>query len=91
MRARRLPRHTSSSKAVSLLALIRGLWIAFDVAYLDRGTIQIDGFLRNTLQKNARTILTLDDPLSHQQGISVSYNDGLATRIGADFCTFFGA
>jgi len=64
-----------------------GLWLGFDVGYLDGGTTTIDGRQLNTLQSNSRAGLTLQVPFAKRHGIRVAFSRGVRTRIGADFTT----
>ncbi len=64
-----------------------GLWLGFDLGYLDGGTTTIDGRRLNTLQSNSRAGLTLQVPFAKRHGIRVAFSRGVRTRIGADFTT----
>lgn len=64
-----------------------GLWLGFDVGYLDGGTTTIDGRTLDTLQSNSRAGLTLQVPFAKRHGIRVAFSRGVRTRIGADFMT----
>jgi len=62
-----------------------GMWIGFDIGFLDGGTTTVDGRELNTLQSNSRAGVTLQIPFARRHGIRVAFSDGVSTRIGADF------
>jgi hypothetical protein len=64
-----------------------GLWLGFDLGYLDGGTTTVNGHRLNTLQSNTRAGLTLQVPFAKRHGIRVAFSRGVRTRIGADFTT----
>ena len=64
-----------------------GMWLGFDVGYLDGGTTTVDGRELNTLRSNSRAGVTFQVPVAKGHGIRVALSRGVRTRIGADFTT----
>jgi len=62
-----------------------GLWLGFDVGFLDGGATTVDGRQLDTLQHNSRAGLTLQVPFAKRHGIRVAFSRGVRTRIGGDF------
>jgi len=62
------------------------LWISLDGNFWFGGTTSLNGVPNNlTLQRNSRVGLTASIPLSRNQSIKISYNNGAYTLYGGNF------
>jgi hypothetical protein len=74
-------------KGNAIITFRRGLWASFSYGHAEGGQTELNGEIRNDLQKNDRVGATLSLPIARSNAIKVVFTTGLATRLGADFNT----
>lgn len=72
-------------KGSAIYSFRRGLWASVSYGRANGGETELDGVLRNDLQKNDRIGATLALPVRRASAIRFVYTTGLTTRLGADF------
>ncbi len=61
------------------------IWLSYGVTYFTGGKTKIDGVVKNDLQNNSRTGLTIAIPVDKYNSIKILTSTGLSTRTGTDF------
>jgi hypothetical protein len=69
----------------------RRAWVAANATWYGGGQMHVDGLPSADPFRNARIGATWAIPVGTRQSLKVSYSDGAATRVGADFKTISGA
>jgi outer membrane putative beta-barrel porin/alpha-amylase len=69
----------------------RRAWVAANATWYGGGQMHVDGVPLADPFRNARLGATWAIPVGTRQSLKVSYSDGAATRVGADFKTISGA
>lgn len=68
--------------------ITKKIWLSLDANYFTGGRTTTGGELKDDLQKNSRTGLTLSLPLRPRHSLRLAVATGAFTRIGADFDQF---
>ncbi len=61
------------------------IWLSYGMTYYTGGKTRIDGIVKNDLQNNSRTGLTIAIPVNKYNSIKILTSTGLSTRTGTDF------
>jgi hypothetical protein len=74
-------------KGNAIFTFRRGLWASISYGHAEGGQTELNGAMRNDLQKNDRIGATLSLPAARSSAVKIVFTTGLATRLGADFNT----